>query len=107
MKLKELIAELKKHPKKQKVALGFHNPHSYRGYYDCLAFEPKENTTVGEMLNAAKSALGNTYCGWKGGEYTMTGDTECYLANMGCIGEEIDKTLLELMLKENNEQYDH
>ena len=61
MHLKQLIEALEKYDAAQPVALGFGHPHSYRGYYDQLAFEPVNNTTVGEMLAAANSAMGTTY----------------------------------------------
>lgn len=75
MKLGTLIDLLEKYPESRKVQHGFSNPHSWRGSYDELAFEPVDNTTVGDMLYAAKSAVGEVYCGWKGGEYLMSKDT--------------------------------
>ena len=71
MTLGELIEELKRHDRNKIVPMGFHHPHSYRGYYDQLAFEPARNITVGEMLNCAQEALNTTYPGWKGGDFTM------------------------------------
>jgi hypothetical protein len=73
MTLNELIRYLEKEDPKKVVAIGFNNPHSYRGYYEDLAFEPAKNITVGEMLDCAKGALGKTYEGYKGGEYKMGG----------------------------------
>lgn len=98
MTLDELIFELGKAPADLRVPLGFHYPHSYRGYYEKLAFAPAEDTTVGEMLACAKSALGKTFFGWKGGEYTMEEYTEVYLAETGCCGETIGPVLLNYML---------
>lgn len=83
MKLKELIAALEQHDPEQPVAVGFANPHSYRGYYHELAFEPVADTTIGAMLVAALSAVGATYEGWKGGEFTMDRDTEVRIAYEG------------------------
>lgn len=65
---------------------GFGDPHSWRGDYAQLAFRPKKGATVAEMLAAAKSAIGETYEGWKGGEYTMGLETPCHLAEGGEIG---------------------
>jgi len=96
--LQELIARLEKLPKDQAVRYGFARPHSYRGYYNQLAFEPEENTTVGAMLDAANSANGETYEGWKGGEYYMHGDTAVWLANRGEGGEELGHMLLDFIL---------
>lgn len=73
----------------------FTTPHSYRGVYDELAFEPAENVTVGEVAAAAWSAMDETYTGHKGGEYTMTGDTPCWMAYEGSAGgEEITPELM-------------
>jgi len=88
MILKELIEFLQEWNRNIIVPLGFNNPHSYRGYYDELAFEPVENTTVGEMLDCAKEALGNTYTGWKGGDFKMGPCTEVYLSIRGEYGGE-------------------
>ena len=98
MVLEELIERLSQHDPKKEVPLGFSTPHSYRGYYDRLAFEPCENTTVGAMLDCAKSALNATYYGWKGGAYTIKAYTEVYIAEIGHCGEELGKILLDYML---------
>lgn len=100
MTLRELIVFLEKRPKDLKVPLGFDQPHSYRGIYADLAFKPTRNTTAGAMLNAAKGALGQTYTGWKGGEYEMGEWVECHLADHGSTGEEIGETLLTFMVGE-------
>lgn len=102
MKLKELIEWLESQPAEVKVAHGFDCPHSYRGYYAELGFEMVENTTIGKMLEAAKSALGATYSGWKGGEYTMCEHTDCYLVpEEGMTGDEIsEQTLLYMIGKD-------
>lgn len=94
MTLKELIDFLEERDPSIIVPVGFANPHSYRGYYERLAFEPKDHTTIGEMLAAAKSALNETFDGYKGGEYIMSEDVECYLADLGCTGESIGPILL-------------
>lgn len=74
-----------------KACVGFANPHSYRGYYERVAFEPTGNTTVGNMLAAAKSALGATYTGYKGGEFTMDADSLVHVACWGqCDGLDFD-----------------
>lgn len=84
----------------RKVRLGFGKPHSYRGYYEDLAFEPVRNTTVGAMLKAAKGALEKTFEGYKGGDFTMTKDTHCWIAEWGGTGEPIGPLLLSFMLGE-------
>lgn len=90
MTLGQLIEELRKHPTDTVVKHGFTNPHSYRGYYDHLAFEPARNVSVGSMLAAAESALGETFEGWKGGQFTMDEDTLCWLAYEGTCGDSDD-----------------
>ena len=101
MNLEDLIKKLESETPTKRIKIGFHNPHSYRGSYSELAFERKDNITIGEMLQCAKNALGKTFDGYKGGEYTMSGLAEVYLAEYGHTGEEIGDILLELMI--NNE----
>ncbi|MFJ3545407.1 hypothetical protein ACIPQH_24965 [Streptomyces rubiginosohelvolus] len=78
---------------------GFNNPHSYRGYYDELAFEPTENISVADMAAVAWAAMDETFEGYKGGQFTMTGGTACWLAYEGSSGgEEITTELLARLL---------
>lgn len=98
MTLDELIATLEVENPNKILPDGFTNPHSYRGYYDELAFEPTADITVGEMLADARDAKGETFQGWKGGEYKMTDWTDCWLAVEGSLGETIGPLLLRLML---------
>lgn len=100
MTLKELIERLEKEDANLIVPNGFNHPHSYRGYYVCLAFEPAENTSVGDMLDCAKKANGRIYLGWKGGDFKMDEDTDVYLAEEGHCGDELSARLLEYMLSE-------
>jgi len=98
MILKHLIARLEDAYPEHIVRVGFNNPHSYRGYYEDLAFKPVENITVREMLEAAKSALGCTFEGYKGGKFKMSEFSECWLAHWGERGEVIGNVLLDYML---------
>lgn len=99
MTLGELIAALGAADPTRTVRHGFTHPHSYRGYYNELAFEPAANVTVADMLADARSALGATYEGWKGGDFTMHEHTDCWLSEEGCAsGDTISALLLELML---------
>ncbi len=98
MTLDELIAALETEDPDRMLPLGFTNPHSYRGYYEQLAFEPAANASIGSMLQAARSALGATFEGWKGGDYTMGRFTDCHLAWRGRCGEEIGPVLITLLL---------
>lgn len=65
-------------------------PHSYRGWYERLAFEAGHDTsTVGQFRELLTSCLGGTFTGYKGGEYTMHKDTLVHLANYSQTGQEI------------------
>lgn len=94
--LGDLINRLEKENPEKVIALGFGSPHSYRGAYENLAFEPVRRCRVGDMLNAAESALGATFTGYKGGEYVMSTDTEVFI----CFsGEDTDNQLGPLLLE--------
>jgi len=95
--LGELIDTLSRCNPATHVLLGFGNPHSYRGCYEELAFEPVEDTTVGAMLACATEALGSTYQGYKGGYFTMTAYTSVWLAQEGTCGEGIGPVLIAYM----------
>lgn len=97
MNLGELIDQLKKYNPDTKVRLGFGSPHAYRGDYECLAFEPVENTTIGEMLSAASSALGKNIEGYKGRQFLMDEVTDVWLAPFGMHGEGIGPIMLQYM----------
>lgn len=100
MTLGDLIKRLEKADPNKPIALGFGHPHSYRGYYEDLAFEPVRNTTVGAMLACAKEAMGKTYTGYKGGEYEMGEYTDVWLSHYGHTGETLGQLLLSFMLGE-------
>lgn len=71
------------------VAKGMSNPHSWRGSYYDVSFEPKENITLGDMYDAANDAIGTTYRGYKGGEFYMSESTmihEDYEGGCSCDG---------------------
>ena len=95
--LEELISELEKMPQDGIVPFGFGEPDSYRGYYDQLAFAPVKDAKVSDMLVFAKSALGKTFTGYKGGEYEMDGFTDCWIAEYGTsAGDKIGMTLINM-----------
>ena len=81
--LGRLIDALSECDSKKVLPKGFSKPHSWRGIYEELAFEPAENVTVGAMLADAQAAVGKTYQGWKGGDYTMTRDTAVHVSFEG------------------------
>lgn len=97
--LGDLIARLEREDPARVLPLGFANPHSYRGDYMDLAFEPVSNISIGDMLEAARVALGGTFQGWKGGYYKMSDYTDCWIAEEGDSGDnKIGPLLLELLL---------
>lgn len=60
---------------------------SYRGYYDMVAISWGEKCSVGQFLELAKNAVGRTFTGYKGGEYTMTKMTPVWVSEYGrCSG---------------------
>lgn len=71
---------------------GFSSPHSDRGSYDELAFTPEPEAKIADMLAHARSALGGTFEGWKGGEFTMNEHTPVYIGEFGDCGEPITPT---------------
>lgn len=88
MHLGKLIDALEKAPPSLVVKNGFGKPMSYRGYYDQVAFEPVGETTIGAMLAYAKSAIGPTFTGYKGGDYTYDYSTEAWVASYSCCAED-------------------
>jgi hypothetical protein len=59
---------------------------SYRGYYDHLALgfaSEGAPLTVTDLLARLKATVGETFSGWKGGEYRMTESTPVWVANRG------------------------
>jgi hypothetical protein len=101
MKLKELIERLGREDADTVCRPGFGEADSYRGYYEQIAFEPKDSATVGEMLAHAKAANGKTFSGYKGGKYKMGDETIVNIAEYGHCGMESDELthrLLDAML---------
>jgi hypothetical protein len=86
--LGELIRHLKSMPSDEPVKK-FVNPHSYRGNYCDLAIEPvRGKFTAGEFLSMlVNEALDKKFFGYKGGEYTMYGGVDVYIAHKGSCGD--------------------
>ena len=60
---------------------------SYRGYYCDLAIEYSDTSNYFDLLQALEEAIGKTYTGYKGGNYTMCEDTTVWVSNYGkCSG---------------------
>jgi len=98
MRLRELIQVLSKVDPDRVLKNGFGGPHSYRGYYSDLGFNPQTNVRVGDMLDEAQNAIGKIFIGYKGGEFKMEEYTECWIAKWGNTGETIGPILLGYML---------
>ena len=64
---------------------------------------PTAQVSVGSMLAAAQSALEHAYPGWKGGTFTMHDWTDCWLAEVGALGEFLGPTLLARLLEDRIE----
>lgn len=104
MILERLIEALEKMPADAVVKHGFGRPFSWRGSYSELSFEPEENAVIGDMLAHARSALGQTFTGYKGGEFKMHGYTDCYIDPYGeCPGNGISEQLVAYWAKEAEE----
>ncbi len=86
MGLQDLIDALAAADQEHVAPLGFAEPMSYRGDYSQLAFAPTKNVTVASMLQHARSALGQTFEGYKGGEFKMDKWTDCYINEYGESG---------------------
>ena len=98
--LQDIIKVLEAYPDQEKVLkIGFSYPHSYRGYYEDLAFEPEENVTVAQCLALAEDSLCTTFYGYKGGYFTMDAYTRCWFSRYGYSdGDAIGPTTLAYML---------
>lgn len=68
---------------------GIGDAHSYRGYYSDLAFERCEKRKVADVLKDAKDCMGETFAGYKGGDFDMGRNTPVWIANYGCCGARI------------------
>ena len=86
MTLDDLIDALRALNPSARVSYGFGAPMSYRGDYASVAFAPLADALVSDMLSHAESAKGRTFDGYKGGEYLMSGDEDCYIAEYGESG---------------------
>lgn len=63
--------------------------HSWRGVYAELAIgygDPKGWPKIGDVIDVFKGAIGTTYTGYKGGDFTMNESTPVWVANYGDVG---------------------
>jgi hypothetical protein len=87
--LGDLIDWLEQQDPELIVSDGFGSPHSDRGSYEELAFSPLPEAKIGDMLKNARSADGETFMGWKGGDYKMNRHTSVLIGEPGHCGDEI------------------
>lgn len=79
MTLGEMIDTLAALPQGMALRPGLGRPCSWRGSYSELAFCRTEQATVADVLAEARGAVGATYTGWKGGEFTMGFASDVYV----------------------------
>lgn len=98
MFLGDLIEWLEKQDQELIIKDGFGEPHTDRGDYMDLAFDPENETKISEMLIHARSAINQTFTGYKGGEYTMWAYSNVLIGVFGECGEHITKITLKYWL---------
>lgn len=96
MTLGELIERFERLDPSMVFKYGITHPHSYRGYYDQLAFEPISDSKVSTMLDLSREAVGKTYTGYKGGDYTMDLSTEVNIAEYGDCGDPLTPAFFDI-----------
>jgi len=70
MILKELAEAFKNLPDEEVLDYGLGEVFSWRGSYDEVCFSIKENVSVGHCKELIERAYNETFCGYKGGEYS-------------------------------------
>lgn len=91
MTLGELIARLEAMPSDADVVLSYNGMPpssfgSYRGYYNMLAIDSgKQSISASEFLKMARNADGETFEGYKGGDYTMSRNTPVWASDWGDV----------------------
>lgn len=98
MTLGQLVRALELAPRDRVVRRGLTHPHSYRVYSRDIGFELGGPISIGGMLGVVRSALGETFEAWKGGEYTMGPDVDVHVAAWGEPGDDLGPLLLEFLL---------
>jgi len=81
--LGELVALLERMDPEAVLPIGFRGPHSWRGDYHEVAFEPAPDVKVSDMLADVRSAIGATFIGWRGGVFAMTEWSTVHLSWLG------------------------
>lgn len=81
-----LIKALEAMPADAKVT-NLRECHSYRGYYDDLAFKRRDGTRrSAELLADCQLAMGRVFGGYKGGDYVMGERTPLWVSEYGECG---------------------
>lgn len=89
MTLGKLISALEAIPADTAIA-GMDSPHSYRGYYSDLAFEPVEGSVKASALLAqCQAAMGQVFEGYKGGDFVMGALTPVWVSEYGRLGKRL------------------
>ena len=84
-----LIDALEKMPAQASVA-NLRDPGSYRGYFEDLYFEHHEGTRpAADLLSECKSAMGEVFTGYKGGDFVMGALTPLWVASYGFCGRKL------------------
>lgn len=66
------------------------DPHSYRGYYEDLAFEPSDGTrTAKSLADECRRCMGQVFVGYKGGDFVMDALTPVWVSEYGCLGRKL------------------
>lgn len=104
--LGELIAALSAFARDKGVRFDFEYARpttlaSWRGVYAELALgftfdAPSANVTVGPLLDHLQSAVGETFTGYKGGDFVMDKETPLWVANYGNCGTTAIQGVLDL-----------
>lgn len=107
----------KKYGHKARVEFDFSNTYptflsSWRGIYAELALnwaggdfsdDFTKAPTIDKFVEMLKAAIGQTYTGWKGGDFTMDRDTRLWVANDGMVGNtgitDVQNNEFEIVLK--------
>lgn len=83
----------------------FGNTHSYRGYYDEVAFERVSNVTLKQVKESVDAAFNNEFSGYKGGVYRYDSDTTAHLTYYGTCSDDDENNLEQLIYKMVFEYY--
>lgn len=67
---------------------GFNTPHSYRGYYNELAFQPAQDIKLEVVIKSIDRSYIETFEGYKGGEFSYNAETTCHLSWIGNCTED-------------------